>query len=153
MTQKKKKRTIKVPIRRVHTAGHLLAHFGIDPKELPRETFVSGLYEYVDLYGCYGLPMDEPDRTFPRKDSRIDGDKERFMVYLQFVKEGAHTFYDRRSDTYVTEGGTIVGARFGAYIYVQRKVIRLESLSFPFDAQEADEAVRRLFREAETEAG
>ena len=74
------------------------------------------------------------------------------MLFMQFTKEGAVTFYDHRSDTYVTEGGTIVGARFGAYVYGPRKVIRGVPLSFPFDAGEVDEAVRRMFHEAETEA-
>ncbi|MDP7081557.1 MAG: hypothetical protein QF415_16820 [Candidatus Undinarchaeales archaeon] len=150
MTKRKKKTVIKIekgpmPIKDV--AG-LLVHFGLDPDESPRETFIASMCKYVDLYGCYGLPTDDPGRDFPREDGELDSDKERFILWMQFTKEGAVTFYDRRSDTYMTEGGTVVGVRFGAYIYGSRKVIRLEPLSFPFYGRDADEVVERLFGEA-----
>ena len=137
-----KKRTL------IKSEDQLLTQFGLDHKQLQQRTFVSGLCEYVDLYGGYGLTADDPDRTFPRKDDRIDHDKERFMIFMQFVKEGAHTFYDRQSDTYMTEGGTIVGVRFGAYIYDLHKVTQLEPLLFPFDAKNADKALGKLFEKA-----
>ena len=153
MTKRKKKTIVVVPrrVKTIRNVDELLVHLGLDPNDPPRAAFISSTCRYADLYGCYGLAPDDPEHEFPRELDKIDTYQRHFIMWVNFVREGAVTFYDKRSDTYITEGGSVVGVEFGAYIDGIGRSIGLGSLTFPFAAGTFDRKVREL-DEAATKA-